>query len=688
MPGPVRWVPAGAEVQVGPYRIPGGMLYVGALRRPQHDRDVAVIDPSLPVRQFQPDFRGAGMDYWPAYHAIPPECRAAYLSWLAGGRSAPQAYIGYVFLFFYGLEHRVLVDLRTDPKVAAELPVIRAEVQRLLDLYGHDHSFHGYATKFLDVVDMLVTLREPISAGPPPNIKERTYPPPVLLRIGIGEFAAQGTAVPVDWAYAWAMLHPELNLRTPATRCPQEFRALFTHQYTEKFGAGMTVRPVKRKLDFFYYAASGELRGQQWELGVPDVLTTAIPTRRLGELLDSCADGLDAYSRLIGRNPSAAGTVAGLAVLPDCLLDGDLPALRPLREYLAARLPEGPDPVVVDGAELTEYWPAKVPGKWGKADAVGLAQLLARTGVGVEPDVRMGGPVTSQGPMVVFRLGPDRPTQPSRDYIAATVLLHLAAVVSAADDEIAEQERQLLVTHLESALHLGVGERERLVAHLSWLLAAGVKLTGQKKRLAGLTPAQRSEIADFVTTVAAADGTIAPAEVTAVRKIYTLLELDPDTVYGRLHALVASPLPATEPVTIRRASGQAPVHLVPPEPRRVQLDSALIQAKIAESAAVSALLSEIFVEDEPARPAPAALDVTLVAGLDAAHSTLLHRLTQQATWTRGEIDDLCAGLGLLPDGALDVLNEAAMDASGEPLAEDDASGQILINSYATGELLP
>jgi hypothetical protein len=50
------------------------------------------------------------MGYWPLYSGIDPASRAAYLHWLTGGRKAPEAYIGYVFLFFYGIERRVLVD--------------------------------------------------------------------------------------------------------------------------------------------------------------------------------------------------------------------------------------------------------------------------------------------------------------------------------------------------------------------------------------------------------------------------------------------------------------------------------------------------------------------------------------------------------------------------------------------------
>ncbi|GGM60708.1 hypothetical protein GCM10012275_34680 [Longimycelium tulufanense] len=110
-----------------------------------------------------------------------------------------------------------------------------------------------------------------------------------------------------------------------------------------------------------------------------------------------------------------------------------------------------------------------------------------------------------------------------------------------ADDDVSEAERDHLVGHLESSLHLTPGERMRLKAHLTWLLASELKLAGLKKRLAGLTVEQRTHVAEFSTTIAVIDGHISPGEVKSLRKIYTLLELDPDTVYSRLHGLNAAP---------------------------------------------------------------------------------------------------------------------------------------------------
>jgi tellurite resistance protein len=678
------------------------MIYFGKVPRDHLHAHLSgeVVDPTLPVDWARPDVAGQFMDYWPAYHAITPQGRAAYLMWLASGRCEPNACIGYVFLFFYGLERRALIDAHRDPAARAELPQILAEVVRLLQIYGGNRSFRQYATDFEQVLRFLLAQGSPQPSGPAPDPAGHDHwEPPFALRAGLGAFAMRALPVPVDWALSWAMLHPDIYLRTPATRCATEFRALFSTRYRERYGDGIVVRPLKQRLTLPYRAASAAITDTELALDLPDVLTAAAPTRVLTNLVDSCTDDLDAYSRLLGRFPQAAGSVSALALLPAELLTANLPALQPMRNLVRRALPVGVSQGNVDMAEVVSLWPPRTPGKFAKADAVGVAQLLDKFGVGIEPDVRMGGAVQVGGPAVLFRTADHQPVVATAEYAAATALLHLAAVVSAADDEVSDVERDHLVTHLESSLQLSPGERVRLTAHLTWLLASELKLTGLKKLLTGLTVQQRAHVAEFATTIAAVDGHIAPGEVKTLRKIYTLLELDPETVYTKLHALTATPAakhptPAREPVTVVPADRRPTGYCIPSAPEPVpdvapRLDPELIQAKMKESAEVAALLAEVFDDEETvpqrARAADAAAPVDLVATLDAPHSTLLRRLAERPSWERVAFDELCAGLDLLPEGALDMINEVAMEITDEPVVEDDGD-QLRINDYALGEV--
>ncbi|MFJ8691218.1 tellurite resistance TerB family protein [Micromonospora wenchangensis] len=718
------WVPAGQPTTVAGYPIPGGLIYVGGhLTASNGGTEPALIDPTLRIDRNRPDWDGKGLDYWPSYGSLPASSRAAYLTWLADGRRFGAVPIGYVFLFFYGLERRVLVDMPNDRALRRELPAIAAEVRRLLAIYGANGSFRSYARGFLEVLELIGAAESGASEGRPPKLAPDRWPIPMQLRLALGEFAASGTPVPAEWARAWAWYLPSLYPRTPQTRCREEFDRLFASRYAERFKDGFRIRPGKARIGVIYRAASAGIDSASVQLDLPDVVELAGPARKLTELVDAVTDDLDAYSRWLGRNPDGRGSLAAAAVLPSELLDQQAGQVGALRAWCDARLADE-HYVVVDAPELVAFWPTAQPEKMTKAEAVSLAQLLGRIGVGVEPDVRLGASALSVGPAVLFRVSADAPHTATPAYTAAATLLHLAVAVSAADGTISDQEQHHLTAHLQAALHLTAPERTRLQAHLRWLAVTGVKLTGLKRRLALLRADQRETIGDFLITVAAADGVISPEEVTSLTKIYKLLALDPDLIYGRLHQQVTSPAafavsqpPATVPVVVRPA-GPAPAgYTLPPAPAAahrsstwgngqrapagasgVVLDEDVIAVKLAETAAVSALLSTIFTDDEPPSPqlatmsgapngGPVAEPTTqaLIPGLDAVHSELLRSLATQTTWTRSAYEDLAERHGVMPAGALDLLNEVAMDAAGEPVAEGD--DDIEINDYALQELL-
>src|SRR6185436_1489393 len=262
---------------------------------------------------------------------------------------------------------------------------------------------------------------------------------------------------------------------------------------------------------------------------------------------------------------------------------------------------------------------------------------------------------------------------------AAAVLLHLAATVSAADGEVTEREERHLLSHLESVLHLGAAERARLEAHLRWLLADPPGLTGLKKRIEPLEGTQRHAIGQFLITVAGADGHVGPEELKLLTRIYGLLGLEPQSVYSDVHTLAAA-----EPVTVRPAApvpGGFAIPAPPPAPG-LALDPDKIRKKLAETEQVSSLLEGIFAaDDEAARPTaapPPAGPSTgeSIAGLDAAHSALLRQLAARTAWERLEVEHLTAALDLLPNGALEILNEAAFARCDAPLLEGDERIEI------------
>jgi hypothetical protein len=164
------------SVTVAGFRIPG-LVYCGRNLRAINGYDVepALIDPSQAVAQSTAGFNPDSIPYWPSYSSIEPAARLAYLKWHASGRSAADAAISFVFLYFYGLERRVLYDYGSTTERGEEYRLILDEVRRLLSIYGGNSSFRRYASVFLEMAESVHLTVD--TDGPPPDYPLRFHPP-------------------------------------------------------------------------------------------------------------------------------------------------------------------------------------------------------------------------------------------------------------------------------------------------------------------------------------------------------------------------------------------------------------------------------------------------------------------------------------------------------------------------------
>lgn len=669
--GQRAWVPPGTSVTVQGRTLPGGMLYVGtgvAGVSAYAGVEPALIDPTLPGTHRSPDRAGTQMGYWPSYREISPASRAAYLDWLASGRPAG-AYIGYVFLFFYGIERRALFEAAYRDEARAEVPQLVDEVRRLFDLYQDNRSFRGYAGAFLSLAPLLHGTVKVEELTPP--LERHGWEFPVELRLALGSMVKAGEPIPAPWALSWVRTHPDINLRTPAQRCVDEFNELFEIRYRERFGEGLKIRPNKTPLKLSYHPASASLHG--------------VMAFDAGDLAQTVTDELDAYSRWVGRNEDR-DSYGAIALLPRALAERrPSDELRRLLDQVETAIGED-DVGVVRVADIIADFPARRAGHLTAREATAFGELLERHGIGIAPDIRYSEiNLSKHEHAALFRLI-DGSAAPGNGYRAATVLLHLGAAVSAADGSVSEDDEQQLERHLEQALQLSDVDRRRLRAHLRWLLAEPPRLTGMKTRLRALQSGHRDLVGRFVLSVAGANGHVSPAQVKVLSRVYALLELDTEQLHRDLHALASGP--ATGPVVVTPADA-APGHRIPVPPAEtpadagVSLDEGRIAEVLASTRQVTHLLTEIFeeaddtgepVDDRAAGEALEGEDEALAdtpGGLDPAHAQLLSYLAQRPRWSRADFDQTAGELGLMPAGAVETINDAAFAVCDEPLIEGD-----------------
>jgi tellurite resistance protein len=661
------WVRAGQATSVAGVGVPGGMVYVGST---SGHADPSLIDPKKTVAS-KGDYTVSQMGYWPSYSSISPTERRSYLNWLADGRKDPDAEIGYVFLFFYGLERRAVVDARQSETAKADLPGIAQEVRRLLGIYGgRSGSFRGYATRFLDWI-ALVGHADKLYLRPVPDL-ESGFELPVYMKLALGQCATDAAPVPPALALAWARLDPNISLRTPATRCKEEFEKLFLQKYAEKFGAGIVIKRNRTKLKVSYHPASSGLRlGSDLTFaaeGVPDVTALTAPVKQLDGVVEEATKALESFSRMVGKTPELRSSIEGFLLLP--------PSLWPesAQKSLQALAWQVQDkPATMTFQKLLETWGTNVT--LNKDKALSLARALEASNVGMEPDILGGSrvPKAEDNVVLFFLAGPEKLPRGEGAYQAAGLTLQLASAVANADGEFGDNEMDHLATTISTWQHLTPAHIKRLEAHLHLLRAAPVTLASLKKKTDAMEQRSKETIAAFLATVAQADGEVSPAEVKMLEKVYKALGVDPNKVFTDVHAVAAGTKPTATTVAAVEATG---FKLDPTRIAELQKDTDKVSSLLANifTDAEEAVASGEFAEAEAQLAQEVESDAPVtkgLMGLDEAHSALARLLLSRADWSREDLSDAAADLDLMLDGSLEQINEAAFDAFDMPFFEGE-----------------
>ena len=184
-------------------------------------------------------------------------------------------------------------------------------------------------------------------------------------------------------------------------------------------------------------------------------------------------------------------------------------------------------------AEIQGYAPKpKLTAKQSEA----LAQTAHSVGFMIEPDPRITNRAYGWEDHVVLFRPEDRPNLPQDHHFAgASLLLELGMFIAAADGEIEEQEVNHIASFLESQFLLDPADARRLESLKRVFLKQHPSIAGTGKRLQKIANTQQVEsIGQFLFGVAAVNGSIEKAEITALRSAYRALGIDPKSLDRQL----------------------------------------------------------------------------------------------------------------------------------------------------------
>lgn len=667
-----RWVPSAEAITIAGIAIETGMIYVGGHFDSASNFSNCLIDPDLTVAKYSTKY--SPLSYWPSYSNLEAPERRAFLEWLADGRRDTQVNIGYVFIFFYGLERRLFIDNAVD-----ERNVLADEVKRLRDIYGSNNSFKRYADHFLEAAKIINAgeVSRPLITLELINNWEM----PQSVKVYLGSKLKQDNQLDQYDCLLWGLSAPGSTLLTPARRCFKEFQELWQIRFNKRYPDGLKVNVPKSKLSLEYKSAMGFTGTLQFE-NIPDITATTAPLNKIRELVDECTAALDSYSRLIGRMPESANTLAAIMLLPSDLVDSSPNRVITNLKSGISGLLCGRDTNFVDTKKLIEVLGMDMPASLSKAQAVQLGQMLDRFDIGFEPDVRYGPlSLSLSGIAYLFKskggavINPDGPL-----YEHYRTMVEVTALASASDGAMAEQEFDILKSSILAEAGLSETEKLRLFACAASMWKDLPRQQSVLKRLSQLSTEQKRKAADAAVAAVLADGVIAAGEVKFLEKLYKALGIPTENVYSDLHRGDSDDPVSVMPETLNSNDRPIPAQKVPAQ-AGVQLNTSKLERIKNDTAEVSRLLADIFVEDAEQSPAPVTPRTggSNYQGLDMAHGQLLDYIMGNKLINRDDFEQMARTLRLLPDGAFETINEWAFEMYDEPLLDGEETITVASN---------
>lgn len=658
--------------------------------------DASVIETGLPVARRR---SGAVPDlpYWPSYRAATPEQRAVYWDWLLSGRNDPQIPVGYVFIYFYGLERRALVDQQ-------DFAAIADEVLRLSKVYEQSRSFVRYANGLLWTAVWLGIHQQ--------GVRQKTLER--ALRIGLwsernwGLCLATLAKLKVNiWekvAYRLAA-NDERSQRSVVTRRHAELhQQSFARKFQERFPRGLRLAVPQGDYRLEYFPASATL-GRLTDAGgplanqrVPSLAGLLGQLQPLVEIWGESVRELKAFDKAHQKVGGAEFTSSMYEALPEALWEGDHPHFDAWYNVMGRYVtPEGWTLVPV--GELARLEGIAERKKLTKPQLVQLATTAGHMGLALEPDPRITGQAYAWDETVSVFPATEELGQDVASYHAAAVLLELGVAIAAADGQIDEVELRRLTNHLETQFELSTQDSARL-EHLQYLLSRNPpqEFAAARTLQRTLTIEQRKVVGEFLVGIAAADSEISPPEVQALGRAYRALGLRTADLDELLHSAVTVAPPVAE---LSDTAGEPVVGIL--------LDMARINAIMAETAQVSEFLREALRDDtpdddlafdseaEPARPPePKAAEAESTSipkveaifdprweGLAPRFQGFVAVLLDRDIWPRTEVETLARTQKLMLGAALEAINEWAYDRLPDALLVE-AGDEIEVQRHLLG----
>lgn len=625
----------------------------------------------------------ADFGYYPSYDRISAEQRRCYLEWLSAGRrdkDPTQRSPGYMFLFFYGLERRIILERDRDP-------ALLEEVFGLLHHYGSAHksrSLRTYCLQLLHFGGWQHGVDAYRHVWPRLLTLDANRPDEDGLRIVLANLHQRGE--PLDWTVGFrlAMANQESRRSTVVITTREKFFTLFEKRYRDRFPAGLTLEAAKQEALIQYRPASSALmqmsyerqRDSSFHLRIPNVMGLHRQFQTLPQIWNSCVDDLSGYSRAMrSKKPGQGAAIATWKSLPQELRRSEDHPLKAAFDEVLANAPREGDYAFLPTAVLATLADIPERPKLSIAQSRQMGEIAKQLGWQIAPDPQITGLPLAWNQELALYVATAGQT-PTEGLSGPIRLLYLAVTLAMADGVVEPEELDAFYQLLKSQI---ANENDWLpirATEASLRRDANVALRSLPHMSKQIPTESRQFVLRLLAHIAAADGEVSLDELKVLRRVARAFELNPDSVERLLREDEAFREVTIAAGDRNRAKGEA-IPARPSETPAFALDHDRIHALTNETREVISMLSVVMAEpedascDQPSVSPPPASSATVewLSGLAPRYHTAVLTLIRHDELATHDFDCIAADHHLMPDDLINAVNTWADESLGDFLLE-------------------
>ena len=664
---PGVWHGVGAVTDIAGFHIQDGCIYVGEILtgRREEFQDPCLINPSLPVSKpttTVPPLKPNQINY----QTLTPEQRYQYLQWLSDGKNDPNIESGYILLYLYGLERRLIIDGPRENFSTNEKLLLTQELQKLSNLYQN-------RPEIIKPVSQLMCLswiadRNPNSNEPLPGFLDfgqaecKAFFPWLLAR-----YVTQKRPVPAIVFLYWYDYHPDFGLKGAAKILPDYFTQVFVQQFERSFGPGIIVSPNKTTLQISHTLTNPAIGRITFTFPyICDVFLEKSILSHMLPIIYAINNEFDPIIEYIHQHDDYDITSPGfIARLPTEIYIHH-PSAQNLKAQLIQLLNENNGMIMLNVRSLYTAIGCQYPTQnLTRQQLDDWEKLLSRMGFIYAPNYRLHGiPLNPDGYIVIS--GSNAQIELSRPFATMAVILRLGTMVAQSDNEICQAEIDVLQNIVRERRVLSKPEQESLILLLHWCLNTPQSLADVENRIEKLPESTMEYISRILVNVSCADGVVKPAEHDILAKIYMKLGIPATQADEDIKLCLKGELPISQKRQDNTPDYNQPDYSQAESRNCIAISNDLNKALASictEAVPVNPPSEPVMKPEADAEPAP-------IIQLDESHIRFLREISDYSTIQRLDFFILAVKHCLMGDRVIQAVNSWAMSREIMPLITD------------------